>query len=740
MNKIIMNIRYQIIFSAILSLVISLPAAAQKREKNKDKEESIYDIDTLLQPVPMQRSLFFDKVSKQQKRADLSDGVADNYIRIAEDEEGSRILTNSLLKGVSSIQIMIENLPISDKFSENQTKLGYHRALENVVAQFNDDKGLTPIYFKKLVSNFRQMVIAKYEGTLKDFVANNINIYSLSNSQLLNEEDKDILCQEIGKQDATLLIKKLPEFANKPCADVVLAGAARLAPDDVFNYATSTSVSIQNALNRNTDPLVKTIVRIAKESKSPLKAKTFLSDIHNNKLSIAEVDKITDNQDMFFKNLVRLKIEGKVLGSSSIDGELEYRALRDYVRVMDELHEKTEAVRFKCIEALSPEAIYYIIVFGQEEIYTSSFTGAFKRLLEKVKPLKGEEFLEKLHYDKFRTFIRMSAGFGRLDQFLAIFSEDKKQKLMSDFVANLGNGKEDELEDAVDVADAFGSIEDSALIDFLRQEVKINYEQAYKKRSVKGMKVYALLATLFDGAKENMNDEAAAERSKKLNLPPINFVPYNKLIDDDSAVVEQFFFYGDEDGKMSYNSFLSNFRGNNWKITTSKYWVNIKATTGKPINVFANLPLSEPDDEEAQKALNKYMDEQKIHPTILVHRGHSYHLPTTLERLSNRTKVVVLGSCGGYHNLATILNNSPDAQIISTKQTGAMAINEPILRALNDNLSEGVDVNWVNMWKRLEGEFKGKTSEGMFKDYVPPHKNLGAIFIKAYRRLDASNG
>jgi hypothetical protein len=736
-----MTFKYRILLFALFFCVSNQFVLAQKNDSKNDKKEvSVYGLDTLIHPVPMQRSLFFDKVNKQQKRADLSDGLADNFIRIAEDEEGSKMLSNSLLTEVGRIQIMIENLPIADKFSENQTKIGYHRALENVLVQFNNETRQAPIYYKRLVANFKQMVISKFEGKINEFVRDNVNVYSLANSPLLSDADKDFLCQEISKQDPKLLIKKLPEFASKPCADVLLAVAAKIMPDEVFNYAASTNVSLVNAFNRNTDPLVKTIVRIVRESKTPLKAKAFLNDIHNGKMTIAEADRITDDQDLFFKNLVRLKMEKQTLGGSSVDGELEYRALRDYVRIMDELHDKPEAVRFKCIEALSPEAIYYIIVYGQEEIYTSSFTGAFKRMMEKMKPLAGDEFLEKLHYDKFRTFIRMSAGFSRLDQFLATFAEDKKQNLMKDFVANLGKGKDDELEDAVDVADAFGSIEDSILIEFLRTEVKENYEKSYQQRSKKGMKVYALLSTLFESAKDSLTEEEAAERSEQLRLPSINLVPYAKLLDDDSAVVEQFFFYGDEDGKMSYTSFLSNFKGPKWKMTSSKYWVNITATSGKKINVFANLPLAEPEDEEAQKALNKYLDDNNIHPSVLIHRGHSYHLPTTLERLSSRTKVVVLGSCGGYHNLSTILNNSPEAQIISTKQTGAMAVNEPILRALNDNLNEGVDVNWVNMWKRLSGEFKGKTAESLFKDYVPPHKNLGAIFIKAYRRLEADNG
>lgn len=723
----------------LISIGLNHPLLAQNNKRDKDnntRKVDFYALDTLVNQIPLQRASFVEKVNKQQKRADMMDGLLDNKITIFNDTTASNMLTKSLLQEISRIQIMIENLPIEDKFTENQTKIGYHRALENVLIQYNDEKRQEPIYYKKLVTNFKQMVKAKYEGTLSEFVKNNPNIYSLTNSQLLSEKDKDFLCEQIGKQEPALLIRKLPAFINKPCADIVLTSAARELPDEVMNYATSTNIGIQNALLRNTDPLVKTIIRIAKESKNPLKSKVFLNDIYNGKMTIAEADKICANQDLYFKNMVSLKLENQTIGVSSIDGELQYRALKDYVRVMNELHEKSEAIRFKCIEPLSPEAIYYIIVFGQDEIYTSSFTGAFKRLLEKMKPIKGDEFLNKLHYDKFRTFIRMCAGFSRLDQFLSTFDTGKDEQLMKDFVANLGQGKDDDLEAAVDVADAFGSIEDTSLAQFLRSEVKKNYEISYEKRSKKGMKIYALLATLFETNNDSLTNEEAANRSLQLKLPPINFVPYNQLVDDKNEVVEQYFFYGDEDGKMSYNSFLGNFKTPNWKMEKSKYWINIYTTNGKKVNIFANLPLSEPEDEEAQKALNKYLDENNLQPAVIVHRGHSYHLPTTLERLKPTTKVVVLGSCGGYHNLAAILNSSPDAQIISTKQTGAMVVNEPIIKSLNKALNEGIDVNWVNMWKNLETEFKGKTGEALFKDYVPPHKNLGAIFIKAYRRMD----
>ena len=120
----------------------------------------------------------------------------------------------------------------------------------------------------------------------------------------------------------------------------------------------------------------------------------------------------------------------------------------------------------------------------------------------------------------------------------------------------------------------------------------------------------------------------------------------------------------------------------------------------------------------------------------MIHRGHSYHLPFTLSKLNSRVKIVILGSCGGYHNLSIVLDHAPGAHIVSSKQTGVMAINQPIIRSLNEMLLEGADVNWIKMWRGLDDYFQDKKDlQEAYDDYVPPYKNLGAIFIKAYRQM-----
>jgi len=727
--------------SAVL-LFADKPVHAQKKKNKKveKKEISIYDIDTLSHPIPNNRASFHINIDKEQKHADAMDGKVDGIIVYAADTTLTAMLSRTILRDIDQIQVMIENMPVNntDKMMENQTRIRYLRAVLSLVRHYNNDARADAVYYKRAVANLKQLIIARNEDRLMPFVKENTNEYTLANAELLDgyPEARNYLYTEMGKQNPKMMIKRLGEFANEPFADDIIASAARVVPNEVYNYAASTNYTLSNAVKRCKDPLVQTIVRINAESKAPLKAMPFLSDIYNKRKTIAEIDKITSDPDLFYKNLVRLKLQNDSLGGDTYTDELQYRGLK-YVRDMNDLHESPDNVRFKCIDGFTPEELYFLMVYGQDEIYTSSFLGTYNRMLERMKPTKGDELLAKVNYDHFRTFIRMCAGYNKLSSFLQTMDENKKSILMKDFVSGLEKGKENELEDAVDVADAFGSIADSALSDFLLAEVRANYERCAQIRNKKGVIVYGLLATLFKGSQGGDNN--VGNVSAELNLPPINLVSYKSLINDSGVIYEQVFFFGDEDGKNSYASFMGNFKDGKWKVANDKYWTTITSTSGKPIVIYANLPIPEPGDEEAQDKLQQYLDARNIRPTVIIHRGHSYHLPLTIDKMAPENKIVMLGSCGGYHNLATVLDHSPEANIISSKQTGAMAINEPIIKAINTQLLAGNDIEWVSMWNSLKMYFDTKGADkDRFSDYVPPYKNLGAIFIKAYRRISNS--
>ena len=93
------------------------------------------------------------------------------------------------------------------------------------------------------------------------------------------------------------------------------------------------------------------------------------------------------------------------------------------------------------------------------------------------------------------------------------------------------------------------------------------------------------------------------------------------------------------------------------------------------------------------------------------------------------SKIVFLGSCGGYHLIHDVLEKAPDAHIIASKQIGKTAVNRPFFQLLTDKVRTGNNIDWIPFWKELE---KMVTVEG-FEDYIPPYKNLGALFIKAYK-------
>jgi hypothetical protein len=294
-----------------------------------------------------------------------------------------------------------------------------------------------------------------------------------------------------------------------------------------------------------------------------------------------------------------------------------------------------------------------------------------------------------------------------------------------------------DIADAVDVADAYASIGDSTLKSLIKNEVVSSLKESIELGNKQGERVYALLNSLFDST-ENLQYQL----EDTYHVKNVFNVAYSDVSDISGKVVEQVFFYGDEDGKKSFQNFITGFQDKvGWKIVKKEYWVEIRSLIGKSIWIFANLPLSTSDDSEkyikAQYALKGHLDSLKISPTVVVHRGHSYFLNQTINQFPSDAKIVLVGSCGGYQLLNAMLDKCPNAHIISTKEVGTKTINDPILQSVNESLRKGLDINWVDFWNNLEIQFSSKVEKLRFENYIPPHKNLGAIFIKAYSSITA---
>lgn len=665
-------------------------------------------------------------IERELKKVDVSDGVYDKMIDYNGDIDKTAILSNTLFKTTYKTIAYIENNEQDDMFKRKL--IG--RVIDNIKL-FNTDfsDGYIDItYYAQLFEQTYQVIRGMHNKNLAAYVKNNVNkaMYTISP---LFETDNDAmvaLMTVMSEQYPDILIKKLRTIKPDNAADVVVERAAPKNPKIILNYATSTAVE-KDIVRRNQSPYVKAIIKIADSAQTPLKAIFFVEELAKGKETISTINKITENQDDYFKKLIVMRQAYFTTDLRKMyDKELVHEASK-YVTSMNELHEAADAVRFKSVDKLTAIELYYVMVYGSDDLYTSSFLGCYQRLLTRMKPKTGNEFLESLGKDKFRTFLRLCANYNTLPSFLQTMKDSSRRDLMRNFVSGLDNTVEGDLEGAVDVANSFGSISDSTLIKEIITQIKLNRDEDSAANDSRGFKIYDILYTMLTYS----NDSITA----KLGIPPITVMPYASLVNDSGIVYQQVFFYGDEDGKGVFNSYVNSFGAPDWKVDKSaEYWVKISSVKGKPVIIYANKPLDEPDDEKAQNLLQDYLDENEISPSVIIHRGHSYHLSGTLDHINARHKVVILGACGAYQNLSTVLSHSEDAHIVSTKQIGSGKINGPIIRAFNQRLLEGKDINWIEMWAQLSKQFPSGDMKNLFDDYVPPFKNLGALFLKAYRK------
>ncbi len=698
--------------------------------------------------IAMERMLFHDLVDKQQKRIQKADGT----LHLSSDETMNLQLADVLLRKVDALQEQIE----LDSLLTGQEKVKSLKSLEILLIGYNKNHGKKdfPISIAPaLFSAFMECMLLDRKGeSIEPVIAKSdygigkllIDCFLLPSENSGVKPSRLLLVQKYLEIHPDEILPELNKNPNLPFADKFIQIAAHRDIRKLYDYAAARN-ALGNKIQNHPDSLVRMISKIAR-SKSGQLYFPFLDNLMRRSITLEEIDRVKDNDLAYYRLMVKTRIEyaqrllppyrDTVLGMRALTDRMSIKAKQYFIREINALHsEENEQVRFQRIEELTPQELYYLIVMGEDEIYTSSYLQVYKRMFQRMSTPRSDSLLLSVNGDLFRKFIKMAAGYNTLNDFLGKMDKENATTTMKAFVIRLENT--DGLEQAVDVADSYSSImdKDSVLARFILSEVKWNLERNIANSNKRGVVIYNLLKVLFESADTTVKTDL----SKELGIASIYGLNYRSLLDDSGRVVQQVFFYGDEDkdGQLSFENFMKMFRNKpEWKIQTNDDWVSIVSTKGRPNWIFANKPLLGQDDPDAraQAKLNEYLEEKKLKPSIVIHRGHSYHLQYTLKQLAPTAKIVVLGSCGGYNNLNEVLTICEDAHIISSKQVGTKTVNEPILQAINANLRAGRNIDWINTWRDLSSKFTDAASRKKFDDYIPPYKNLGAIFIKAYRK------
>lgn len=702
--------------------------------------------------VPFQRQRFHDRIKEEQAKCDKADGKVDSIIRVSGNEEINLQVTDAIMRRIKSLEDFIE---LNKKVSTNNEKIRQLNFIEEVVRSFRTQwkaRRFNPVLAPVLIDNFEKILKANIDSlSMVPLIKEAPYEVGLINAEVFNknqgyEESKKILYLKFVSLHPDKILSSIRPYTNESFADSLVLVACKNDPKQLYDYASSGNSPEGKLIRRNTDPMVKAVARLS-QTPNALRYYPFLDDILNGKQPIDSIKKYVGDQDSvgYFKLLVKTEIGYyerlvkkdtpiAMFGTNGLRDMLHKKALQHFITPINELHEQNNlAIRMKAIQPLSAEELYFMIVMGENDIYTSSYKHSFSRLIQLLGPQpRTDKLLLDVKMDFFKKFIKMAANFNQLDTTLKMMPHENATTLMKAFVSNLD--EKSNLEDAVDVADSYSSINNNELLKNMLDNIAANEQRSIEDNNAKGKTIYGLLKKIFQSFNDNSID-----LTSQLGIPSIYSLDYKYLADESGRVVQQVFFYGDDDGKKHFPQFLSSFNPKEWKITKQKEWAEIKSIKGKPVWIYANLPLDSDKnlDDTAQKHLGAYLRKFNLSPSVVVHRGHSYWLPGTIKNMPGSAKIILLGSCGGYKNLAEILDICPDAHIVSTKEIGKGDINKPIITYLNQTLAAGKPIVWKEMWTSLTKLFYSDPNKSMresWDDYVPPYKNLGAIFIKAYNK------
>lgn len=697
----------------------------------------------------LKRQLFHDKINAEQKMLLASDGKADGFFSYSVNDDINVMLTTAIKRKVDELQYVIEK----DTAIEDRLKVNYLRGIENMLYfvrnAYRDGYAsifhlpiALQVYEQVVEPDYRKENIAPYFITQPYEVTNIVlraGIFDKSNGFQIARTDADTKYIK-ARPDETLRLLK--DNMDIPARDSLIRFAAHRYPKQLYDYAQSNTKLGETIRLIQDDSLISTVVKMS-QKKNGQQLFPFLDNLVKNNMSMEEVEQAEADSIKYYKLLVKTHLQyleravkkDTAFAYKELEDKMRMKAREVFVSTINGLHTENDGVRFKILQSLNSQELYYVAILSDGEIYTSSYVaGVYPRMIERIGK-RGDSLLKSVYFDNFRRFIAQAAAYNTLNDFLKTFPKASDANvLMRAFVSGLE--RTTGVEEGVYVADSYASIYESnkKLAKEILSLVQMNYEANAKRSNANGMGIYNILYELFQSA----DSTKKIDLTKDLGIPPVYNVPFNSITNEKGEVICQVFFYGDKDGQNIFRGFINMFDAN-WKIDLSnKQWATIKSIKGKPVIIYANKPLPEEtgEDDRAQQALNTYLRDNGLYPTITIHRGHSYYANSTIKYMSSTSRIVFMGSCGGFHLIDDIIKRTTDAHIIASKQIGKTAINRPFFDLLMSRLRNGKDIDWIPFWK----EFKGRAGVEGFEDYIPPYKNLGAIYIKAYNKMKYGTG
>ncbi|MHB1457493.1 MAG: hypothetical protein ACYC0V_11330 [Armatimonadota bacterium] len=480
-----------------------------------------------------------------------------------------------------------------------------------------------------------------------------------------------------------------------------------------------------------------------KETKNPPLIRSRMAAltqlIVDGKITVEESAAIVRNTPKFYNALIDVKSHADPIESDSADDNLKSITIQ-WVNLLNDLHGQPD--RFRSIEKSDTRQLYTLLVYTKNHIYTSSFMGVFRNLLQQMKKeeITGNQLLNNLGYNRYSEFIEILVTYNRLHIFLGTMPVESQINLLERYIGEIEDSR-NMMSRTVVIADAFKMIKNAEVLQSVQKAIEARYTLYDAANDTKGKAIFGLLASIY-GQEATISQQWFKNISKQYRLLANYEIPIKELFaQKDISCIQQYFFYEDKEGFQSFQYFKSQYQNKTgWKIFDKETFVVVKSPViyGRRIEIYANKPNHVKAGCNQIKLL---FDAKKMHPVISVHRGHSYQTFRTLKELSSKSLLVFLGSCEGYRESIKTFEKCPRLfAFISTRGVTDAYINEIIGQVLNNELltcNTGV-FNLNKYWQKLENNPRLRNDPD-FSDFVDPIEGYGMRLRRTLTVLGIEN-
>ncbi|MBK1838283.1 hypothetical protein JHL17_12745 [Azospirillum sp. YIM B02556] len=406
--------------------------------------------------------------------------------------------------------------------------------------------------------------------------------------------------------------------------------------------------------------------------------------------------------------------------------------------LLDDMVDDPLTDRFRITTALSSEELLGLIARIGPQLYTSSLDGLVDILRIQLKQ-ERRGFLDLARGERTRPlwadFFVATVGGGRAASLFgtnpATARDLMHESLQALLPADLPKAP------GIDSAVVIGALADAMDLDnrpvraALEDELAAWYRRAgdLPARNVAGLAGSVHAMRLSGRAATPAFD---AEQFLQRHPPAILPVLTGQRLFRNGVNVQRMTFYDDPDGRASFRGFLKQHRAQGWALhSQSGFAVAVSPDRhGRRIVIVADVPGA---GDAGRAAAWDWMAREGLTPSIVIHRGHSYHEDATMTEIAPATALVFWGSCGGHTRLRATLERAPDALVLATQNIGVSTVNEALLGIIEERLLADGTIDWDAVWKEAQGRIRDRR----FASYKRPDQDSANLAFRAWRDLAA---